>query len=376
MNQWLRLPAGVHLTAPVVIAGALTIIAAGAFVREGIPALTSIFEPSQRSSNDDPLDPYLKESEKLLATSQKRFEGRYVFFAPPAPKPPPPPPPPPKPVGEAPKPPAIQPAPANYEGTKPTGILGDIVFFGTDKRVRVGEKASDIEVLEIQPPFKIKLGWTKAGHERGEYVVSMWGETTKGFGGPNPFPKTAISGFKEVGDLKAGDTPSGEGKPGDRRGGESAAGDMKAGAKGSDPKLADPKLGDPKLGDPKPGDPKPGDAKRDASKDGPASPPSDPTQTKPATQPAAPIPPTDPPKAASGGEPDSTTPQKNIEYIPLDKLPPFRSVGDITNMSKQGAQDALQKINDVLSLPNVDDHNRARLENDAKLIAERLRKDK
>jgi hypothetical protein len=44
-------------------------------------------------------------------------------------------------------------------------------------------------------------------------------------------------------------------------------------------------------------------------------------------------------------------------------------------MSKTDAQSALNEINQALSLPNVDDHNRARLEHDAKLLTERLRSD-
>ncbi|MDZ4754596.1 MAG: hypothetical protein SGJ11_08870 [Phycisphaerae bacterium] len=374
MSQWLRLPAGVEFTAPVVIAGALTLAAVAAVLREGYPALASAFAPNERITEGDPLNPYLEASDELLATSQKRLEGRYLFFPPKEPKPRPKPAPPKSPVVVEKDEPTIQPAPAKYEGGKPSGILGDIVFFGSDKRVRVGETSGDLEILEVLPPLGIRVGWTKSGHERGEYTISLW-DVTSSWDGPNPFPSTSGGGFKEVKPDAGADTAAG--KSGGLAGG-----------------LAKPgKPGDPKSPDGTPIDPSQDPKSKPPGRRNPA-PPAEPEpipETQPAAPPDSPEPGSDPgsgpgqepepepgpeppPEGASGGEPDSPS-EEAIEFVPLEKLPPFRSADDIKAMSKQVAQTALQKINESLALPNVDDHNRARLQHDATLIAARLQSD-
>lgn len=274
----------------------------------------------------------------------------------------------------------IQPAPATYGGTKPTGIFGDIIFFGADKRVPIGEKMGDVEVLGVEPPFIVKLGWTKSGHERGEYKVSIWEYSQDLFSRPNPFPKMSLTGFKEVG----GSGTDGAAKEGSAAGGSTGlpgSGPSKPGDRGSrpggkpgDPKSPDPKAGDPKNGEAKPNAPKPGDpivdpavppppeGEEGAEEGGPQP------ETQPANQPQRRYPPGQAPKQSA-----SEDSGLQMEPVPLDKLPPFRSESDIKAMGVQAAQKALQKINESLALPNLDDHNRARLEYDAKLIADHLK---
>lgn len=372
--------AGVALSLPVVVAAGCAIVGAGVLARDAFPTLTAVFAPSQRTDGADPLASYLDAHDKLFETSQKRWEGRYVFYAPPAPKPPPPPPPPPKPVEEV-KPPPIQPAPTAYGGTKPTGIFGDIVFFGSDRRVPVGEKFGEVEVLGVKPPFIVKLGWTKPGHLRGEYDVSIWEYSQDLFSRPNPFPKTQLAGFKEAGSTPTEGAKDGEAPVPPGRGSLKPPEHGSNGSKPGDPKRGDPKSGgkpgDPKPGESKPGDAKPGDAKPGEAKPGDAgSPPpgeggegegAPPPETVPANQPQRRYPPGQAPKSAaeSNGQP--------FEPVPLDKLPPFRKESDIKAMNAQEAQSALQKINESLALPNLDDHNRARLENDAQLISAHLK---
>jgi hypothetical protein len=382
--------AGVPLSLSVMVAAGCAIVGAGIIARDAFPALSSIFAPSERTDDADPLQPFIESHQKLFETSEKRWEGRYVFFPPNAPKKPDPPKPKPEPVTE-PKPIPIQPAPSTYGGTKPTGIFGDIVFFGADKRVPVGEKMGEVEVLAIEPPFNVKVGWTKSGHHRGEYTVSIWEYSPDLFSRPNPFPKTSLAGFKEVSD---GDGASGAaggatspdevgGPDGGRLGPPKSGDGSRSGRPGSKPgdgKSGPSKPGDPKSGDPKLHDPKNGDPKAEPT----APPPQDPNappaneggpgeggpqpETQPATQPNRRYPPGQAPKQSA-----SEDSGQQMEPIPLDKLPPFRTEADIKAMSAQTAQSALQKINESLAQPNLDDHNRARLEYDAQLISQQLK---
>lgn len=275
----------------------------------------------------------------------------------------------------------IQPAPATYGGTKPTGIFGDIIFFGADKRVPIGEKMGDVEVLGVEPPFIVKLGWTKSGHERGEYKVSIWEYSQDLFSRPNPFPKMSLTGFKEVGGgadgaAKEGSAASGvPGSPGSAplKPGERGS---RPGSKPGDPKHPDPKAGDHKNGEAKPGAQKPGEQTGTPTGDPAQAPPPESEEgeggpqpeIQPANQPQRRYPPGQAPKQSA-----SEDSGLQMEPVPLDKLPPFRSESDIKAMNAQAAQKALQKINESLALPNLDDHNRARLEYDAKLIADHLK---
>ncbi len=376
MTDWLRMPT-ITPSLPLGLAAAATIVGAGVVVLK-LPSIASaVAAPFASTDEEDPLGKYLKEHDELVELSRKRVEGRYVFFAPPAPKPPKPPPPkddgPPKP----PPPPPILPAPATYEGPKPRGLLGDIVFFD-DSKVKVGDKHGDIEIVEANGPFSIKIAWTKSGHERGEYVVSTWGDMPKGFdvATSSPFSKTS-SGFKTA-DAKGPDGKPVDGKlPAAKPGEESEGGPggnpatMRRGV-GPDGKPLDPKA-NPKNGTPgangegaQPG--QPGEQGQPGSQpaEGAGAPP---PQTQPANgEPAQPG--RQPP---APGEPASET--KPTDYVPLEKLPPFRTEQYLKNMSKTDAQSALNEINQALTLPNVDDHNRARLEHDASVLTERLRSD-
>lgn len=111
---------------------------------------------------------YLAAHETDLAIYRERFEGRSLFFRPPAParaapkqesvkKP-----------DEPPPPPTI---PKTYGGPAVIAAIGDQVWFkGKDRlKLRVGEERSGVKVLASNPPWTVKLAY--AG---GEYDVPVF----------------------------------------------------------------------------------------------------------------------------------------------------------------------------------------------------------
>ena len=112
---------------------------------------------------------YLAAHDRDLATYRERFEGRSLFFRPPAPvvrlastqrseKEPDPPPPPP-------------PVPKTYGGPVVIAVIGDQVWFKSkdNLQLRVGEEGSGVKVLASNPPWTVRLAY--AG---GEYDVPVF----------------------------------------------------------------------------------------------------------------------------------------------------------------------------------------------------------
>lgn len=351
---------------------ALATIAIARSLPGPVAALTA---PLARRDGDDPLGRYLREHEELAERSRLRFEGRSMFFAPPAPRQPPPParpavdqPPPPPPP-----PPAILPAPAVYDGPKPRGLIGSVVFFD-DTRIRVGETLGEVEVLDARGPFAIKLAWTKVGHERGEYIVSTWGERTRNFegGAPNPFPKTT-TGFQTGPAGAAGAGGSGSSPLG---GASAAASGQRAplqpgaaGAPGGGPAGAS-------------GQAQPASANSAVAGGGAgAAPAAAPVAEGRRARPSPPTPNDEPPAEPAPepepeptSEPDSPA-EDGADLIPLNELPAPLTQEAIAAMSKPAAQQAMTAIAKILAKPNVDSHSRARLEHEVELLAARLRSD-
>ncbi len=112
---------------------------------------------------------YLAAHETNLATYRERFEGRSLFFRPPAPvvrlastetsK---------KEPDAAPLPP---PVPTTYGGPVVIAVIGDQVWFKSkdNLKLRVGEEGSGVKVLASNPPWTVKLAY--AG---GEYDVPVF----------------------------------------------------------------------------------------------------------------------------------------------------------------------------------------------------------
>ncbi len=112
---------------------------------------------------------YLADHDRDLETYRERFEGRSLFFRPPAPvvrlastetskKEPDAPPPPP-------------PVPTTYGGPVVIAVIGDQVWFKSkdNLKLRVGEEGAGVKVLASNPPWTVKLAY--AG---GEFDVPIF----------------------------------------------------------------------------------------------------------------------------------------------------------------------------------------------------------
>jgi len=127
------------------------------------------------------------EDNQLLERSQERFVGRSIFYIPKEPRRPtrPAPPTPPRVETEPPPPPPPPPppsAPSKYAGPGIRGILGNEVFFDNGSRIKVGDSGDGVNVLKINGPFSVRLGWRS-----GEYEVSLFAEQVPDFFGTAPF---------------------------------------------------------------------------------------------------------------------------------------------------------------------------------------------
>ncbi|MDA0215227.1 MAG: hypothetical protein O2875_07675 [Planctomycetota bacterium] len=167
-------PFGIDPRWSIPLIGSLLAIASCVWVvaAELLPIAFTLFTSQSQNETTSAMSKAIEQHEELIKVSVDRFTGRSLFMmpsppprpAPPTPAPvapPPPPPPPPPPV-----------APSEYTGTKPTGVLGSLVFFGSDLTILVGEEKNGIKVLAVEPPFNMKIG-----HMGGTYSVSIWEPT-------------------------------------------------------------------------------------------------------------------------------------------------------------------------------------------------------
>lgn len=344
------LPSGVRVNGVAVVSALALGWAAVVLVGELPSMLGATFSPTSSSVEQEPFKTALDDHQKLVEDSRKRFDGRSMFFPPPAPRPPrpkvpervepvtPPPPPPPP------------PPPASYTGPKPRGVLGDVVFFENDTRIKKGESSGGVTVLEIRNPYEVKLA-----HARGEYVVSVWGERNDRVFKTNPFPKTSIPGIvaadgKMDGVDSRGGTPVGNASPG----GAASPGGRGSGAKtaGVVPPAA-PGANPPDSPTPSPGE--------EPVESGPQAPPA----TTPADHPNA------SPTVQPASEP-SASGEAGVEFVDRASLPPPLARDQVAGMSREEATRRLGQVESALSLPNVDDHSRARLGEEAGWLRERI----
>ena len=161
------------------IASAGSIVLAVVIVAVQLPAvLAAVFGSGM--GKDEPREVLAKlmdEHDKEMSTYQARFNGRSLFFKPPAPalRPRPAPPPP---QEDPPPPPPPPPASTVYTGPSVVAILGDEVWFRaprageTGLRIRVGDQREGITVLAVNAPWSVQLGY-----ERGEYDVDLFART-------------------------------------------------------------------------------------------------------------------------------------------------------------------------------------------------------
>lgn len=349
------LPSGVRLNGVAVVSALALGWAAVAIVGELPSMLGATFAPTSSSVEQEPFKAALEDHRKLVENSRQRFDGRSMFFAPPAPRPPrpkvpervepvtPPPPPPPP------------PPPATYTGPKPRGVLGDVVFFENETRIKKGESSGGVTVLDIRNPYEVKLA-----HARGEYVVSVWGERNDRVFRTNPFPKTSLPGIVAA-DGKMDGVDSTGGTPVGNATGAVAGG--VAPAVPPQPAVPPPVTpGAPTAaptpqGTPQPVAPPGSDTPVPGPETVPATAPADHPNASPTVQPVT--------------EPDAPS-QAGVEYVERERLPTPISRDQISSMTLAEASDRLRAVDSALSLPNVDGHSRARLTEEARWLRERI----
>ncbi len=165
----------------------LAAILIAGFLFLSLPTLLgSVFASAGESDPQQGLKTLLARHEEDQKLYMDRINGRSLFVKPKLPPPPPPPardrtaptvPQEPKDTG----PPPIPKAPATYGGPEYLFPVGqDAIQFRTGSgltgyfTLRIGEPPQEgVEVLEVNAPRSVKLAWTKPGHERGLYTISM-----------------------------------------------------------------------------------------------------------------------------------------------------------------------------------------------------------
>jgi hypothetical protein len=367
MNQFLgRLPASYRLsTAVIVAAGAVGVSAA--VVAYGITAVAgTLMQPSISEDEADPLAALARDSAEELERSRKRFEGRSVFVLPSPPprkqrpteivkaEPPPPP------------PPVTPPVPSSYGGPQPSSVLGEFVFFPSltdeDKRIKIGETKAGITVLEVYPPYSVKLGY-----QRGEFTVSLWPKIDdrilKGASGPWRAGNLSGTGTASANGTGA-DSAAALGSAGSTERRTAVVGGATGSAGTSKDQRAIPRPAVPAGANANPivggGSPEP---RPDEPEDEPGE------QSRPLPS-AAMLPQKFPPPNSGGGQGDEApTP----EYVDRELLPPRLEESQINSMTREQAQSALNAINATDQL-SVDDHSRARLDHERELLRARLRR--
>ena len=143
------------------------VVAAGLF-----PIAVTLMTSQNQSETNTAMNKAIERHDSLIKVSVDRFTGRSLFTMPsPPPRPAPPPA---APVAPPPPPPPAPPpsAPSEYTGIKPTGMLGQVIFFGSESPIRVGEEKNGVKIIAVEPPTNVRIG-----HMGGIYSVAVWAPT-------------------------------------------------------------------------------------------------------------------------------------------------------------------------------------------------------
>lgn len=198
-----------NLSRPLLLSTAGLVVAGIVLVAPLPGLLAAMFTTSiGQDRTGENMQAYLVAHDRDLATYRERFEGRSLFFRPPAPV-----------VRPAPKqtsekehdaPPSSPLIPTNYGGPVVIAVVGDQVWFkGKDNlKLRVGEEGSGVKVLASNPPWTVKLAY--AG---GEYDVPIFKDYKTKFSS-NPLTERPTPGivFANTAD-RAVEVPGQVGRP-------------------------------------------------------------------------------------------------------------------------------------------------------------------
>lgn len=156
-------------SAPLIASLLAIVLASGVVFSEMLTAVTTLFVPRPQGDETTSMARAQERHGELVKTSTDRFSGRSLFTMPAPPVRPAPPAPPPAPPAPPPPPPPPPSAPSEYAGPKPTGMLGDLVYFGETLSIRVGEEKNGVKVIGVEAPSNVLIE-----HARGSYSVPIW----------------------------------------------------------------------------------------------------------------------------------------------------------------------------------------------------------
>lgn len=155
------------------LVGLATIALAIGSLLISVPSLASAIFASglNNQSGQGDLNAFLNNHEEDIGSYLNRFQGRSLFFRPPAPRK----------VVKKPiaipntveKPIKLGP-PTTYTGPKVIGVFGNVVWFRDNLKIPAGEESSGVKVLEINAPWSVKLA-----HAGGEYDVPIFSDRIK-----------------------------------------------------------------------------------------------------------------------------------------------------------------------------------------------------
>jgi hypothetical protein len=179
----------------------LVALAVTALILVGVlfpPLAVAMFTPGvQENQPQHEIARLVKQHDAQVALYRDRFDGRSVFFNPPAIRKPTPPPAPrddtPIVKSEPSQPSGPPPAPRNYRGPTPTAIIGDEVHFVGDLRLKVGEEGDGVKVVSVDPPWSAELSYSG-----GTYTVPLFESVGDSLFDQGTTRRTSLPGIQEV----------------------------------------------------------------------------------------------------------------------------------------------------------------------------------
>lgn len=163
------------------VAAVLAIVAAVVLVLSLWTTITAILGPSPRPPVVPAAQQHAEQQKKAFDGYLAQFGGRSLFVLPVPPRVPDP-----EPVVSN-SPDRPSPPPSSYGGPSIVAMLSDLVWFSGGRRLKVGEKSDDIEVIALHPPWEAKLKWKDV-----EFTVGLF-ERNKLVKPPDGKPAGAIS---------------------------------------------------------------------------------------------------------------------------------------------------------------------------------------
>lgn len=145
------------------------------------PFLTAVLGPSPKPPEVAAAQQHAEQQKKAFDNYLAQISGRSLFVLPAAPREP----------EEQPaasdEPDRPPPPPSSYGGPAIVAMLSDIVWFSGGKKLKLGEKADDIEVIALNPPWDATLKWKDV-----EFTVNLF-DRNKLAKAPDGKPAEAIS---------------------------------------------------------------------------------------------------------------------------------------------------------------------------------------